>query len=169
MSKAAAQATRCMLMVVPLAVIIFGRDFALSISAFYFRYISLPPPVSHSRPEPVLTLQRTLKRYFDPSMPSAEVKPTQISKVSLVLCYQLIQINTALQLLLMGVTTVSPLVQFPISGALTALQWVFSPYINPHRLSTDMQVDCSGYNDMEWVQLYRSSRIQDLASSQKEP
>lgn len=25
--------------------------------------------------------QRTLKRYFDPTMPSAEVKPTQISKV----------------------------------------------------------------------------------------
>lgn len=27
-------------------------------------------------------MQRTLRRYFDPSIPSAEVKPTQISKVS---------------------------------------------------------------------------------------
>ena len=49
---------------------IFGRDLALSISAFYFRYISLPRPV-------------TLRRYFDPSMPSAEVQPTQISKVDI--------------------------------------------------------------------------------------
>lgn len=30
---------------VPLAIIILGRDVALSISAFYFRYASLPPPV----------------------------------------------------------------------------------------------------------------------------
>jgi hypothetical protein len=28
-----------------------------------------------------LTGQRTIKRYFDPTIPSAEVKPTQISKV----------------------------------------------------------------------------------------
>lgn len=31
---------------VPLAVIIIGRDVLLGISAFYWRYISLPPPVS---------------------------------------------------------------------------------------------------------------------------
>lgn len=84
---------------VPLAVLIFGRDFALSMSAFYFRFISLPKP-------------RTLKRYFDPSMPSAEVKPTQISKI-----------NTALQLVLMGVTTVNPLLTFDVSVPLKALQW----------------------------------------------
>lgn len=54
---------------VALAVLIIGRDVALSISAFYFRYISLPEP-------------KTLKRYWDFSIPSAEVKPTQISKVS---------------------------------------------------------------------------------------
>ncbi|KAK8866126.1 CDP-diacylglycerol-glycerol-3-phosphate 3-phosphatidyltransferase [Kwoniella newhampshirensis] len=87
------------LLPIPLAVIIFGRDLALSISAFYFRFVSLPKP-------------RTLKRYFDPSMPSAEVKPTQISKI-----------NTLLQLVLMGVTTVSPLLTFSIAMPLQALQW----------------------------------------------
>lgn len=30
---------------VPLAILIFGRDLGLSISAFYFRFISLPKPV----------------------------------------------------------------------------------------------------------------------------
>ncbi|KAK4687667.1 cardiolipin synthase (CMP-forming), partial [Tremellales sp. Uapishka_1] len=87
------------LLPIPLAILIFGRDVALSLSAFYFRYISLPPP-------------RTLKRYFDPSMPSAEVKPTQISKI-----------NTALQLLLMGLTTVSPLLGLSVATPLYALQW----------------------------------------------
>ncbi|GFZ45488.1 hypothetical protein JCM24511_03214 [Saitozyma sp. JCM 24511] len=82
-----------------LPVLILGRDVALSISAFYFRYISLPHP-------------RTLRRYFDPSITSAEVRPTQISKI-----------NTALQLLLMGVTTVSPLLQFSVGPFLSALQW----------------------------------------------
>ena len=72
-----------------LAVLILGRDVALSISAFYFRYISLPEPVSG---ETLLTSypgilnlclpQKTFKRYWDFSIPSAEVKPTQISKVS---------------------------------------------------------------------------------------
>ncbi|OCF37692.1 cardiolipin synthase [Kwoniella heveanensis BCC8398] len=87
------------LLPLPLAILIFGRDFGLSMSAFYFRFISLPKP-------------RTLKRYFDPSIPSAEVKPTQISKI-----------NTALQLLLMGLTTVSPLIGSSISVPLQALQW----------------------------------------------
>ena len=31
---------------VALGALILGRDVALSLSAFYFRYISLPPPVS---------------------------------------------------------------------------------------------------------------------------
>ncbi|CAE6536531.1 unnamed protein product [Rhizoctonia solani] len=56
------------LLPVPLAVIILGRDVLLSISAFYYRYISLPPP-------------KTFERYWDFSIPSAEVRPTQISKV----------------------------------------------------------------------------------------
>ncbi|KAF8645070.1 hypothetical protein AX16_008128 [Volvariella volvacea WC 439] len=66
---------------IPLAVIILGRDVLLSLSAFWIRYTSLPHP-------------KTFKRYWDFSIPSAEVRPTYISKV-----------NTALQLALMGFTT----------------------------------------------------------------
>ncbi|KZP01516.1 hypothetical protein CALVIDRAFT_532278 [Calocera viscosa TUFC12733] len=87
------------LLPVPLAVIILGRDSLLSISAFWWRYTSLPPP-------------KTFTRYWDFSIPSAEVQPTEISKI-----------NTALQLLLMGVTTVSPLISYDISTPLRVLQW----------------------------------------------
>ena len=66
--------------IVPLAVLILGRDVLLSLTAFYYRYVSLPPP-------------RTFARYWDFSLPSAEVKPTTISKV-----------NTFLQLGLLGAT-----------------------------------------------------------------
>ena len=65
---------------VPLVVLILGRDITLGIAAIYYRYISLPPP-------------KTLARYWDFSLPSAEVRPTEISKV-----------NTALQLVLVGWT-----------------------------------------------------------------
>lgn len=61
-----------------LAIIILGRDVGLAISACYYRYISLPPP-------------KTFARYWDFSLPSAEVRPTEISKI-----------NTLLQLLLIG-------------------------------------------------------------------
>ncbi|KAI4187757.1 MAG: hypothetical protein L6R41_002603 [Letrouitia leprolyta] len=67
-------------MPLPLAVLILGRDVLLSIAAVYYRYISLPEP-------------KTLARYWDFSLPSAEVHPTGISKV-----------NTALQLGLIGWT-----------------------------------------------------------------
>ncbi|MDI1492506.1 MAG: hypothetical protein OHK93_003720 [Ramalina farinacea] len=63
-----------------LTVVILGRDVLLSLSAIYYRYISLPPP-------------RTLARYWDFSLPSAEVRPTGISKF-----------NTFLQLVLVAVT-----------------------------------------------------------------
>ncbi|KAK3296035.1 CDP-alcohol phosphatidyltransferase-domain-containing protein [Chaetomium fimeti] len=69
-----------------LAVIILGRDVALAISAIYYRWISLPPP-------------KTFARYWDFSLPSAEVHPTQISKY-----------NTALQLGLVGLTTLAPVI-----------------------------------------------------------
>ncbi|KAI0692520.1 CDP-alcohol phosphatidyltransferase-domain-containing protein [Cytidiella melzeri] len=82
----------------PLAVIILGRDVLLSLSAFYIRYTSLPPP-------------KTWARYWDFSLPSAEVRPTTISKY-----------NTALQLLLMGVTTVSPLIPYDIQFGLQGFQ-----------------------------------------------
>ncbi|EPT03049.1 hypothetical protein FOMPIDRAFT_1022636 [Fomitopsis schrenkii] len=84
----------------PLAVIISGRDVLLSLSAFYIRYTSLPPP-------------KTFTRYWDMSIPSAEVHPTQISKL-----------NTLLQLSLMAVTTVSPVLPLDLSGVLQVSQWI---------------------------------------------
>ncbi|KAL1941189.1 hypothetical protein VTO73DRAFT_7401 [Trametes versicolor] len=75
---------------VPLAAIILGRDVLLSLTAFYIRYTTLPAP-------------KTFTRYWDFSIPSAEVRPTGISKV-----------NTALQLLLMGTATVSPILPLDI-------------------------------------------------------
>ncbi|KAK9367611.1 CDP-alcohol phosphatidyltransferase-domain-containing protein [Lipomyces kononenkoae] len=69
-----------------IATIIFGRDFLLGLSAIYYRYISLPPP-------------KTMKRFWDFSIPSAEVHPTTISKY-----------NTALQMGLIAVSVLKPLV-----------------------------------------------------------
>ncbi|KAI0287340.1 hypothetical protein BC826DRAFT_1045258 [Russula brevipes] len=86
----------------PLATVIVGRDLLLSLSAFYIRYTSLPHP-------------KTFRRYWDFSIPSAEVHPTAISKA-----------NTALQLLLLGSTTISPLLPSAIVGFgfyLKGLQW----------------------------------------------
>ena len=59
---------------------------SLGIAAIYYRYASLPAP-------------KTFMRYWDFSLPSAEVHPTQISKW-----------NTFLQLGLIGCTVVEPLV-----------------------------------------------------------
>ncbi|KGO65928.1 CDP-alcohol phosphatidyltransferase [Penicillium italicum] len=69
-----------------LAVIILGRDVGLAISAIYYRWISLPEP-------------KTMARFWDFSLPSAEVKPTEISKI-----------NTALQLVLVGSAIALPVV-----------------------------------------------------------
>lgn len=63
-----------------LAAVILGRDAILGLVAIYIRYISLPAP-------------KTFVRYWDFSLPSAEVRPTGISKI-----------NTALQLVLVGWT-----------------------------------------------------------------
>ncbi|CCM02680.1 uncharacterized protein FIBRA_04785 [Fibroporia radiculosa] len=103
---------------VPLAAIILGRDVLLSFSAFYIRYTSLPPP-------------KTWSRYWDFSLPSAEVHPTRISKVTPAFSSpesaspaDPLQINTLLQLVLMASTTVSPVLAVDISPVLTAFQWV---------------------------------------------
>jgi len=72
-----------------LAAIVLGRDVGLAISAIYFRWISLPPP-------------KTMSRYWDFSLPSAEVHPTEISKI-----------NTFLQLLLIGNAMLLPVL--PVS------------------------------------------------------
>ncbi|OZJ05078.1 hypothetical protein BZG36_02086 [Bifiguratus adelaidae] len=88
------------LLPVPLAGLILGRDAGLVISAFYYRYISLPEP-------------KTFARYWDFSITSAEVHPTQISKI-----------NTALQLALMGFSLTEPVFGIPGSTALVGLQWL---------------------------------------------
>ncbi|KAI0816663.1 CDP-alcohol phosphatidyltransferase-domain-containing protein [Xylaria sp. FL0064] len=83
-----------------LATIILGRDVGLGISAIYYRWISLPPP-------------KTFTRYWDFSLPSAEVRPTTISKY-----------NTFLQLGLMGATMLTPVLAVDVGGAMTALQYI---------------------------------------------
>jgi cardiolipin synthase (CMP-forming) len=75
-----------------LVTIIFGRDFGLAISAIWWRWISLPPP-------------KTMGRYWDFSLPSAEVHPTEISKI-----------NTLLQLLLVGNAMVLPVLPEAMVG-----------------------------------------------------
>ncbi|EEH41285.2 phosphatidyl synthase [Paracoccidioides lutzii Pb01] len=89
-----------------LAALILARDVGLAISAIYYRWISLPQP-------------KTMARYWDFSLPSAEVKPTAISKV-----------NTALQLLLIGSAMAIPVVPEAILTAwhlhegMTGLQYI---------------------------------------------
>ncbi|KAI5996755.1 CDP-alcohol phosphatidyltransferase-domain-containing protein [Pisolithus marmoratus] len=86
------------LLPVSLATIIIGRDVLLSLSAFYIRYTSLPPP-------------KTFARYWNFSIPSAEVRPTTISKF-----------NTAAQLALMFGTTVAPIAPVYLSAHLPKIQ-----------------------------------------------
>lgn len=69
-----------------LATLVLGRDASMGIAAIYYRYASLPPP-------------KTFMRYWDFSLPSAEVRPTQISKY-----------NTLLQLVLIGSTLAVPVI-----------------------------------------------------------
>lgn len=81
------------------ATIILGRDVGLGIAAIYYRWISLPHP-------------KTFTRYWDFSLPSAEVRPTTISKY-----------NTFLQLALVGLTTTAPLIDADLTLALTTMQY----------------------------------------------
>ncbi|TLS28672.1 hypothetical protein PpBr36_00523 [Pyricularia pennisetigena] len=83
-----------------LVTLIIGRDVGLALSAIYYRWVSLPPP-------------KTFMRYWDFSLPSAEVRPTTISKY-----------NTFLQLALMGLTTTAPVVPYDLDGALAVMHWV---------------------------------------------
>lgn len=73
----------------PLATLILGRDVSLAVAAIYYRYASLPAP-------------KTLGRYWDFSLPSAEVHPTTVSKL-----------NTFLQLGLIGTTMCVSLLHDP--------------------------------------------------------
>ncbi|CAK4033004.1 CDP-alcohol phosphatidyltransferase class-I family [Lecanosticta acicola] len=67
-----------------LATLILGRDASLAVAAIYYRYASLPTP-------------KTFLRYWDFSLPSAEVHPTTLSKY-----------NTFLQLVLIGSSLALP-------------------------------------------------------------
>jgi cardiolipin synthase len=73
----------------PLFALILGRDASLAVSALYYRYASLPAP-------------KTMARYWDFSLPSAEVHPTAISKF-----------NTFLQLTLLGTLLCTNLLHDP--------------------------------------------------------
>lgn len=95
---------------------ILGRDVALAGAAIYYRYASLPLP-------------KTFQRYWDFSLPSAEVHPTTMSKF-----------NTFLQLVLIGSTLAYPVVtadshhlgvmydlgleNVNLEAAMTHFQWV---------------------------------------------
>ncbi|KAI9741949.1 MAG: cardiolipin synthase [Cirrosporium novae-zelandiae] len=86
--------------------LIIGRDACMAIAAIPIRYMSLPPP-------------KTMTRYWDMSIPSAEVHPTWISKL-----------NTALQMGLLVITTALPIINgwdlgsFDVGGAMIVLQYV---------------------------------------------
>ncbi|KAK8246723.1 hypothetical protein HDK90DRAFT_406888, partial [Phyllosticta capitalensis] len=81
----------------PLAILIFGRDASLAIAAIYYRYASLPSP-------------KTFARYWDFSLPSAEVHPTSVSKI-----------NTFLQLALIGLTLLFPVIAHTAIATAAAL------------------------------------------------
>ena len=66
--------------------LIVSRDLFLVYAGLYIRYMSVVPPFS-------------IKKYFDPTLPTATIQPTTISKV-----------NTALQFLLIAVSLGAPLV-----------------------------------------------------------
>jgi cardiolipin synthase len=80
----------------PLFCLILGRDVSLAISALYYRYASLPAP-------------KTMARYWDFSLPSAEVHPTGISKF-----------NTFLQLTLLGTLLCTNLLHDPTATSSAA-------------------------------------------------
>ncbi|KAF9540429.1 hypothetical protein EC957_004323 [Mortierella hygrophila] len=73
---------------IPIAAVILGRDAGLILASFYYRYISLPEP-------------KTFTRYWDFSIPSAEVRPTMISKV-----------NTAIQMGYICLSLMAPVFEF---------------------------------------------------------
>ncbi|KAF2115023.1 CDP-alcohol phosphatidyltransferase-domain-containing protein [Lophiotrema nucula] len=88
----------------PLATLILGRDVSLAVAAIYYRYASLPGP-------------KTWRRYWDFSLPSAEVHPTTMSKF-----------NTFLQLVLIGTTLCVNLLHDP-----SAMHSAAGEYLNDVR------------------------------------
>lgn len=86
--------------VVPLAGLVLLRDVGLLASGFLVRYKSLPKPFSWPQ-------------YFDPSIPSAEIRPTLMSKL-----------NTCLQIVLLAGTLAVPIAGLPVHWLpLVIMQW----------------------------------------------
>ncbi|RPB18535.1 cardiolipin synthase-like protein [Terfezia boudieri ATCC MYA-4762] len=97
-----------------LTVIILGRDVGLAISAIWYRYISLPPP-------------KTFMRYWNFSLPSAEVRPTTISKVNTLLQLGLITASTAAPILPIGeAAMVAAQYTVAVTTIWSGLSYVFS-------------------------------------------
>lgn len=70
-----------------LACLIIGRDVLLSFMAFYYRYVTLPPP-------------KTFKRLVNISIPTVSVHPNLLSKV-----------NTGLQMIYIGSLVLQPAIE----------------------------------------------------------
>ena len=105
--------------------LIVSRDLFLVYAGLYIRYMSVVPPF-------------TLQKYLDPTLPTATIQPTTISKI-----------NTGLQFLLIAVSLGAPILslqQHPslhylwaATGAttfLSAVSYAFmkvrQTYLNPH-------------------------------------
>lgn len=80
---------------------IIARDVVLVTAGFVVRYKSLPPP-------------RTFAKYFDVSYPTAQLKPTFISKM-----------NTGVQLVLVGTTLAAPVFHY-VGHPFLEFLWYFT-------------------------------------------
>ncbi|KAK5741150.1 hypothetical protein LTR17_004090 [Elasticomyces elasticus] len=94
-----------------LATLILGRDASLAIAAIYYRYASLPAP-------------KTFMRYWDFTLPSAEVHPTTVSKYNTFLQLMLIGSTLALPVVSASGHTVSALQGVDLHQAMTYFQWL---------------------------------------------
>lgn len=87
------------LMPMVLTALIISRDVLLLSAGFYVRFISLPRP-------------KSLRRYFDPTIATAKMFPTTISKV-----------NTAVQLAVVGLSLGAPVLNYVDSFWLQCCWW----------------------------------------------
>lgn len=76
-----------------LACLIIGRDVMLSFIAFYYRYVTLPPP-------------KTFKRLINISIPTVSIHPNLLSKV-----------NTGLQMVYIGSLVLQPAIESVMAGS----------------------------------------------------
>jgi len=84
---------------IPLTVLIISRDVILVLCGIYIRYHSLPPP-------------KSISKFFDFSMATAEMKPTFISKT-----------NTVVQLTLIFTTLANPILSHWMTEDLLQVLW----------------------------------------------